>query len=173
MYHYDERHYQTVAEEILQSGKCAELVHAIGHEQMLNYVSTVFYTEHLEIAPGHESPKTQSLMRQLNYRGLVGLTPKFPIFHPAADDIANAVYVRYFAQKMQNAGVLYVPCMGRARDYRDGGNGCFILIDVLPHEAMRLLEEDGVMTQYAIAFLPPTGKAQLISCVERQVAAVA
>jgi hypothetical protein len=142
----------------------------------LSHISTVFWCDSntslllrgvdIEIHVGKESPELQALMRERGIKGIVGMTPKFPIQYPAASPECNEKLVKQFEDKLLNLGIEYCPAYGRARDFRQGGTGCFLLINISPEEAMELLLEDGEPTQLSFTFLPPDGEAKLVSCVE-------
>jgi hypothetical protein len=175
---YDEAHYSYWAVEMLLQGGNNALMERISHRELLCHISTVFYTSaqsnsssklkgvDIEINVGKESGSLQSLMRERGIKGIVGLTPKFPIQNPNATDAQNDFYVRSFQRLLSDLRVDYVPAKGRAKDFREGGDGCFLLVDVSPQEVMSLLEINGEPTQLSITYLPPTGKAQLLSCIE-------
>jgi hypothetical protein len=175
---YDEAHYCYWAVEMLLQGGNNALIERISHRELLCHISTVFYISAqsnsssklkgvgIEIHVGKESDFLQPLMRERGIKGIVGLTPKFPIQNPNATDAQNDFYVRSFQRLLNDLGVDYTPAKGRARDFREGGDGCFLLIDVSPEEVMSLLEINGEPTQLSITYLPPTGKAQLLSCIE-------
>jgi hypothetical protein len=161
MYHYEESHYIKVADRYVRSGNYTNLIQRVGFEELINHISTVFYTDFNEIHVGVSDP---ALQRHIG-KGLVGMTPKFPIHHndATADD---QKLIKAWMQKLEDNNIAYIPCKGRARDYRDGGDGCFILCDVTPKEVMSLLLENGLPTQLSIVYLPPQGEAHLVSCVE-------
>lgn len=166
MLQYDEALYQRVAQKMHEQKSARSLVGYLSDEQLLNHISTVFYADRLAIAVGQKLPEVQALMSATGIGSLAGLTPKFPIFNPDANEVANAVYVRYFRYKLTQLGQTYIPCFGRARDFREGGDGCFLLPNVSPDEVMQLLAEDGQPTQLSFTYLQLGGKGQLISCIE-------
>lgn len=166
MYHYDEALYARLAQKMHEQKSARSLVDYLSNEQLLNHISTVFYTDRLAIAVGQKLPEVQAVMKATGIWSLAGLTPKFPIFNPDANDVANAVYVRYLRYKLTQLGQTYIPCFGRARDFREGGDGCFLLPNISPNEVMQLLAEDGQPTQLSFTYLQLGGEGQLISCIE-------
>jgi len=176
---YDEGHYMHWAIEMTIQGKAKALWERISYQEMLNHISTVFFIPpqfnlslklggcEIEIQVGKEFPSLQALMRERNIKGIVGMTPKFPIQNPSPTPEENRLYVESFQSRLNKLGIDSTPANGRARDFREGGNGCFLLIDVSPEQVMDILEEDGEPTQLSITYLPARGKAQLLSCVEK------
>jgi hypothetical protein len=175
---YDEAHYQSVAIEMLYQDNVQQLLERLSYQELLNHISTVFWCDaavnrsekltgfDIEIQVGKCSPSLQSLMRRSGIKGIVGLTPKFPIQNSSATDEENQAYVYSLQAHLELWNIDYVKAKGRARDFRDGGDGCFLLIDVSLEEVQNLLEQHGEPTQLSITYLPPVGVAQLISCIE-------
>jgi len=157
MFAYDESNLRRIAERRSPDNLSA----TIPYEELLNHISTIFYTPIIEIEVGKENPRIQRWMRRLGWRSLIGMTPQFPISDPFG--LNNAQHIRGFEEK---AKIPYIPALGRARDFPLGGGGCFVLLDVSPSEAIALLLEDGKPTQLSFTCLPQTGKAQLVSCIE-------
>lgn len=155
---YDEDHYNRVAD----SRSHDHLAEILGREELLNHISTVFYTDDFEIEVGKANPKLQYLMKYNGIQWVIGLTPKNPRHNPRATDEDNQMYVREFAQLLNEKGLTGLPAYGRARDFREGGDGCFILINVSPDETRRLLNG----TQLSFICLPQQGQAWLVSCIE-------
>jgi hypothetical protein len=175
---YDEAHYQHIAVEMLYQDGVKQLLETLPFQELLNHISTVFYCDHgantskklggceIEIHVGKESPELQSIMQERGIQGIAGLTPKFPIHNQNASELENSLYVRLFQELLTSWSIDYVQASGRARDFRDGSTGCFLLIDVSPEQVMNLLERDGEPTQLSVTYLPSSGKAQLLSCIE-------
>jgi hypothetical protein len=159
---YDEAHYQRVA----AARPCDQLSEFLGREELLNHISTVFYSGNVAIEVGKSNEALQSYMRAENIRFLIGMTPKYPIFNPRATDDENQAYLNWFAELLERHDISYVPAWGRARDFQQGGDGCFILINVHPSEVKLLLEVGNKPTQLSFTCLSQYGEAELVSCIE-------
>jgi hypothetical protein len=167
---WDEVHYIHVASRMLADKKELGLFQKIGTEQFLNHLSTVFYVpslaenlpglEGIEIAihVGKTAPDLQRYMRTSGIKGLIGMTPQFPCSNPQASWRKNLWYVDEFEKHLIRSGINYLPVWGRARDFKEGAGGCFILIDVTPEEAKRIIYD-----QLSFTYLPARGKGQLVS----------
>ena len=167
---WDEAHYIHVASRMLADSKELKLFEAIGTEQFLNHLSTVFYVPCLNENPlslkgveiaihvGRTALDLQRLMRSSGIRGLVGMTPQFPCSNPQASHSENLRYVEEFEEHLLRSGTRYLPAWGRARDFKEGAGGCFIMVNVTPDEAMLLISD-----QLSFTYLPAYGVAQLIA----------
>jgi|GEM_PF-5571810 hypothetical protein len=174
---YDEAHYQYWTIEMLYQEGTKTLMERLSHQELMNHISTVFYCDassnpskklgdcSIAIHVGKEN-SLQTLMRERGIKGIVGLTPKNPIQNPSANSVENQAYVERFQSLLDSRNIDYTPANGRARDFKEGGSGGFLLIDVSPEEVISLLQVDGEPTQLSITYLPAFGKAQLISCIE-------
>lgn len=165
---YDEQHYTAVAQLIRLEGQHQRLIATLSSDELLNHISMVAYTfdRQIEIHVGKTSRIVQGWMRSKGMSGIVGMTPKNPIQNPKALPQENANRVREFERKLQAIGMNYIPCYGRARDFRQGGDGCFLLLNCEPSQAMTLLLEDDQPSQLSITYLPSSGLARLVSCIE-------
>jgi len=165
---YDEAHYRVVAYEMAATNENPILVEKLlEFEELLNHISTVFYSYsselgEIQIEVGKEDSRLQALMKERGIVGIAGLTPKFPIQNRQATDLANTAYVAAFRNSLETFQFRYLEAKGRARDFREGGDGCFLLIDITPGQVMKLLGK----TQLSFTYLPQCGQARLISCVE-------
>lgn len=170
---FDEAHYLAVCDsmylESATTGKNQRLMKLLGQEELLNYVSCVWYTPNQEIAieiGKKASPLTRHWMNLMGAKEIVGVTPKFPISNPSASEEENQRYVEELEQSLKNNNINYIACLGRARDFRSGGDGCYILA-CSPQEAMNLLlDKNSCPTQLAILHLCDNNPAKLISCVD-------
>jgi len=172
-FRFDQSHYFAVAESIrseaVTKGINRQLLKRLSYQELINYISCVMYTpdEEITIEVGREATRaTKHWMSLAGIEGIVGLTPKFPIFNPCASSQENEYYVQEFEQRLKDNGIHYLRCLGRASDYRSGGDGCFML-NCPPHQAMSLLmDKNSCPTQFAILYLPYESPAQLISCID-------
>jgi hypothetical protein len=162
MFAYNEAHYARVADARVRD----HLSTLLPHEELLNHISTVFYASGVAIEVGKENPTLQAYMREEGIRYLIGMTPKFPIFNPCANESENQAYVEEFQRSLDIRDISYIPCWGRARDFREGGDGCFILVDVCPDSVKELLSFEGTPTQLSFTCLYQHEPAELVSCVE-------
>jgi hypothetical protein len=170
----NEVHYRNIAAQMLANKEALKLYYRIGVEEFLNHISTVFYVPDedynpmylngtkFEIEVGKDNPSLQQLMRLNDIRGLVGMTPQFPISNPSASLSDNARYIKAFELHLKRLSVSYVRAWGRARDFQNGGGGCFILIDVTPEDAPNIIYD-----QLSYTYLPNYGQARLISLVNK------
>ena len=170
----NEVHYRNIAAQMLANKEALELYYRIGVEEFLNHISTVFYVPDedynpmylngtkLKIEVGKEHSELQRLMRLDGIRGLIGMTPQFPISNPSASLSDNARYIMAFELHLKRLEVPYVQAWGRARDFQNGGGGCFILIDVTPEDAPNIIYD-----QLSYTYLPNYGQARLISLVNK------
>jgi len=170
----NEVHYRNIAAQMLANKEALKLYYRIGVEEFLNHISTVFYVPDedynpmylngtkLEIEVGKDNPSLQQLMKMNDIRGLVGMTPQFPISNPSASLSDNARYIKAFELHLKRLNVSYVRAWGRARDFQNGGGGCFILIDVTPEDAPNIIYD-----QLSYTYLPNYGQARLISLVNK------
>jgi len=175
---FDEAHYQQVVIDLVYDDAIKQLWNKLSYQGLLSHISTVFFVDatnnlsvklgcDIEIHVGLPNLPLQSFMRKKGIKGIVGVTPKNPIDNPNPSPTQNSVYVRQFKSLLDSKNIDYTPAYGRARDFKEGGSGCFLLIDVSPEEAIDLLEADGEPTQLSITYLPEDGKAQLVSCIEK------
>jgi hypothetical protein len=144
----NEVHYRNIAAQMLANKEALELYYRIGVEEFLNHISTVFYVPDedynpmylngtkLEIEVGKDNLSLQQLMR--------------------LNDI------KAFELHLNRLNVSYVRAWGRARDFQNGGGGCFILIDVTPEDAPNIIYD-----QLSYTYLPNYGQARLISLVNK------
>jgi hypothetical protein len=162
MFAYDEAHYERVAATRSRD----HLSELLSHEELLSHISTVFYAAGIAIEVGKDNPVLQAYMRNEGIRCLIGMTPKFPIFNPSPSESENQAYVEAFQQLLDTRGISHIPCWGRARDFQNGGDGCFILVNVQPNQVKELLSADSVPTQLSFTCLYQYDEAELVSCVE-------
>lgn len=160
-------HYSQVAEEVLRSNNHSQLLARIGSEQFLYHVSTVFYAPgallglDVEIEVGKTAPVLQAAMRSLNISQLIGFTPQFPVSNPHATVEENQRLVRQASEKLKNQNIRHIAAFGRALDFPNGGDGCFILVDVEIDQMKDVLSD-----QFSCLCLKSEGVGTLVSLVD-------
>lgn len=159
---YNETHYKSVASNYPYNN----LRKIIGEDELLNHISTVFYYDDVSIEVGKRDVKMQAYMRNEKINYLIGMTPKYPIFDPNSSDEQNQIYVDEFKAKLDRLDIAYIPCQGRARDFKEGGNGCFILINLSPSEVIKLLMIEDKPSQLSFTCIDQYNAAELISCID-------
>jgi hypothetical protein len=147
----------------IQAGHHKNLIKAIGEEELLNHLSTIFWAPKgllgldVTLTPGVASPIVQAAMQAIGLSQLIGFTPLYPRSNPFSGDWD---YVTRCEAMLDELELRYLPAKGRALDF-SGGDGCFILVGVGIPEAMPVLFD-----QLSCIVLPVTGVAKLVSLVD-------
>jgi hypothetical protein len=160
---YDLKFLYSLADQLILEGKHTNLISEIGIPELLNHLSTCFWTPKallgldVTLTPGKTSPLVQAAMQALGIPQLIGFTPLYPRSNPRCGDW---VLVEECERKLIKLGLRYLPAKGRALDF-PSGDGCFLLIGATLQEAEAVLSD-----QLSCVVLPDEGEARLVSLVD-------